>query len=182
MMAQQRVCVIGAGVIGLSCAVNIIETISNVDVTIVSHLFSPNTTSDVAAAIFGLKPLVFGDTSPSLQKNWFLTTSHHMESILKTQEASEAGVNVISGYYLHNEKNNDKKLPWRDIAHGSIRSMTNSELNLYPGYSNGLSFSMLMCETRKYLPWLMKRYKDHGGKVIKQHIGKLIEVSLFSFK
>ena len=40
-----RVCVVGAGIIGVSTAVNILESIPNVEVTILAEKFSPDTTS-----------------------------------------------------------------------------------------------------------------------------------------
>ena len=47
-MDKIQICVLGAGVIGLSTAVNIIEKIPNVKVNIIAEQFSPDTTSDVA--------------------------------------------------------------------------------------------------------------------------------------
>ena len=45
-MKKHHVCVVGAGVIGLSSAVCIQEQLSDVHVTLVADKFSPHTTSD----------------------------------------------------------------------------------------------------------------------------------------
>jgi len=47
-----RVCVVGAGVIGLSTAYRLQDASLDVDVTIVSEEFSPNTTGDGSAGFW----------------------------------------------------------------------------------------------------------------------------------
>ena len=49
---RTRVCVIGAGVIGLSTAYRLQDALPNVDITIVSEEFSPNTTGDGSAGFW----------------------------------------------------------------------------------------------------------------------------------
>lgn len=51
-MVTKKVVVVGAGVIGLTTAVSIQQSIPNVDVTIVADKFGDETTSHVAAGIF----------------------------------------------------------------------------------------------------------------------------------
>ena len=64
---QVRVVVVGAGVIGLPTAVKVIETIPNVDVTLVSDKFSPD------VVLFDRlqprwQPYLVGSTPENLQK------------------------------------------------------------------------------------------------------------------
>ncbi len=40
-----KVCVVGAGIIGISTAVSILESTPNVEVTVLAEKFSPDTTS-----------------------------------------------------------------------------------------------------------------------------------------
>ena len=47
-----RVCVIGAGIIGLPTACRLQEAVRDVDITIVSEEFSPNTTGDGSAGFW----------------------------------------------------------------------------------------------------------------------------------
>lgn len=56
-----KVAVIGAGVIGLSCAIVIQERFPNIPVTIIAEKFSPGTTSDGAAGLWW--PFLLSDTS-----------------------------------------------------------------------------------------------------------------------
>ena len=55
-----KVAIVGAGVMGLSCADVIQEKYPHVQVTIFAEKFSPATTSDGAAGLFW--PYLLGDT------------------------------------------------------------------------------------------------------------------------
>ena len=55
-----KVAIVGAGVIGLSCATVIQERFPDVSLTIFAEKFSPATTSDGAAGLFA--PYLLGDT------------------------------------------------------------------------------------------------------------------------
>lgn len=57
----RKICVLGAGVIGLYSAVRILEDLQNVDVTIIAEKFSPNNTTDVAAGFW--RPYKMGSTN-----------------------------------------------------------------------------------------------------------------------
>merc|ERR1719184_504758 len=51
-MVPGQVCVVGAGVVGLTSAVKIQQQVPNIEVTLISEKFSPDLTSNVAAGIF----------------------------------------------------------------------------------------------------------------------------------
>lgn len=51
-MNRRKICVIGAGVIGLSSAVRIQDKIPGIDITIIADTFSPHTTSDGSAGFW----------------------------------------------------------------------------------------------------------------------------------
>lgn len=61
-----KVAVIGAGIIGLSSAVRIQEEAPDAEITLIAEKFSPETTSDLAAGIWG--PYLLGDTPPGKVK------------------------------------------------------------------------------------------------------------------
>ena len=60
------IAVVGAGVIGLSSAVTILERDPTLKVTLIADAFSPNTTSDGAAGL--ILPFGMGNTPFALQK------------------------------------------------------------------------------------------------------------------
>lgn len=58
---MRKVAIVGAGVVGLSCAVKIAESDANVEVFLLSDKFSPDTTGDGSAGLWG--PYLIGNTS-----------------------------------------------------------------------------------------------------------------------
>lgn len=62
-MKAVRVVVVGAGVVGLSTAVCVAETLPSCSVTLLAEKFSPDNTSDGAAGI------LFAAQFPGLQQN-----------------------------------------------------------------------------------------------------------------
>ena len=56
-----NIAVIGAGIIGLTSACRILESIPNANITVFSAEFSPNTTSDVSAGYW--EPYCLGDNN-----------------------------------------------------------------------------------------------------------------------
>lgn len=58
----KKIAIVGAGVVGLSCAVKIAESTNNndIDVCLLSEKFSPNTTGDGSAGLWG--PYLIGNT------------------------------------------------------------------------------------------------------------------------
>jgi len=61
---RSRVCVIGAGIIGLPTACRLQEAVPDVDVTVISEEFSPNTTGDGSAGFW--KPYYLKGTPDEL--------------------------------------------------------------------------------------------------------------------
>lgn len=60
----KKVAIVGAGVVGLSCAVKIAESVNssaNIEVCVFSDKFSPNTTGDGSAGLWG--PYLTCDTT-----------------------------------------------------------------------------------------------------------------------
>lgn len=77
-MDKAKIVVVGAGLIGLSTAVCISDSITNCRVSVMADRFSPNTTSDVAAGMLiphlypGKQTLHFGKQNLKLSKLFIL--------------------------------------------------------------------------------------------------------------
>lgn len=161
-MVKAKIAVVGAGLIGLSTAICISESISNCTVTVIAHTFTPNTTSDVAAGI--LIPHVYPDTPVPQQKQWFRETFDNLSVICNSSEASEAGIHLVSGWQIFKTVP-DEKIPfWSDVVLG-FRSMTAKEMKKFPQHQFGQAFTTLKCDCPTYLLWLQKRLREKGGQV-----------------
>ncbi|KAF7253405.1 D-aspartate oxidase [Varanus komodoensis] len=172
-MAKTRIAVVGAGLIGLSTAVCIAESISNCSVTVVADKFTPNTTSDVAAGM--LIPHAHPGTPVHQQKQWFRETFDHLSVICNSSEASEAGIHLVSGWQIFKTIPDEKTPFWSDVVLG-FRSMTEKELKKFPQHKFGQAFTTLKCDCPPYLIWLEKRLKENGSQVQVRHIEDLWEL------
>ncbi|CAH1775680.1 unnamed protein product, partial [Owenia fusiformis] len=169
-MSRRKICVIGAGVIGVSTAARIQDTIPGVDVTIVAEKFSPYTTSDGSGGFW--EPHVLADTPIENQLEWSKETFEHINSLIGTAHARDAGVNYVSGYSLHKSYQEDPF--WKDIVFG-FRHLSERELQLYPGHSHGWFHTSLIANCRTYIPWLMAQFRRKGGSVIKRKVQRIEE-------
>ncbi|KAA0710838.1 D-aspartate oxidase [Triplophysa tibetana] len=161
-MKRVKVLVIGAGVVGLSTAVCIAETLVCCSVTIIAEKFSPDTTSDGAAGI--LFASEFPDVPLGRQQRWFKETIDHLLAIAHSPHASDAGVFLCSGCQIFKEVPCDKKPFWSDFVLG-FRNMTHQEMKRFPDHKFGQTFTTIKCECVRYLPWLEKRFREAGGQI-----------------
>ncbi|XP_069463862.1 D-aspartate oxidase isoform X4 [Ambystoma mexicanum] len=95
IMCSVKVAIIGGGLVGLSTAVCISESIPQCSVTVIAERFSPDTTSDVAAGV--LIPHTFPGTPVQQQMRWFQETFDYLLSICNSAEAADAGILLLSG-------------------------------------------------------------------------------------
>ncbi|XP_017555411.1 D-aspartate oxidase-like [Pygocentrus nattereri] len=161
-MNPVKVAVVGAGVIGLSTAVCLAKALPYCSVKILAEKFSPDTTSDGAAGI--LLPEVFPDIPLERQRYWFKETFDHLQALVESPEAPEAGVYLSSGYHVFKDVPADPKPYWSDYVFG-FRFMTDREMKRFPNHKFGQAFTSIKCECPSYLPWLEKRFRETGGQI-----------------
>lgn len=176
MMKPVKVVVVGAGVIGFSTAVCLIESVPNVSVTLIADKFSPDTTSDGAAGI--LFAADYPDIALERQRRWFKDSFDHLFSIAQTAEAPHAGVMLSSGYQIFPKVPSVRRPFWADLVIG-FREMSELELQRFPGHVFGMAFTTLKCECSRYLPWLHDRFIKAGGSVQQRRVSSLEELSGF---
>ncbi|XP_038655097.1 D-aspartate oxidase isoform X2 [Scyliorhinus canicula] len=161
-MEKIRVAVIGAGVVGLSTAVCVAESIPDCSVTVIAEKFSPQTTSDVAAGV--LSPHFSPETPIHRQKRWFEDTFAHVYSLVQTAEAPNIGVQILSGWEIFKEPPVEHIPFWSDSVL-AFRVMNDAELMRFPEAIFGWMYTTLLCDCTHYLPWLEKRLKNAGGRL-----------------
>jgi D-amino-acid oxidase len=158
-----RCTVVGAGVSGLSCAVRLLE--AGHDVEVISDRFSPDTVSDVAAAIwypFLTAPADRADT-------WGVVTYAELERL--ANEEPDSGVRMRDGReYLREVV---EPPAWRDeIAAFSILDRR----EIPDGYVFGWQFRAPVIEMHLYMPWLRSRAESLGGRFRQSFVEDLGEV------
>jgi len=159
-----RCTVVGAGVSGLSCAVRLLE--AGHEVEVISDRFSPDTVSDVAAALW--YPFL---TAPADRADgWGVATYAELERL--AEEESDSGVRMRDGKEYLREAVDPPE--WsEDIA--AFRILDDSEIP--EGYVFGWQFRAPVIEMPLYMPWLRSRVEALGGSFVQSFVEDLNEVS-----
>ena len=159
-----RCTVVGAGVSGLSCAVRLLE--AGHEVEVISDRFSPDTVSDVAAAIW--YPFL---TAPADRADgWGVVTYAELERL--AEQESDSGVCMRDGKEYLREAVDPPG--WsEDIA--AFRILDDSEIP--EGYVFGWQFRAPVIEMPLYMPWLRSRVEILGGSFVQSFVEDLNEVS-----
>ena len=159
-----RCTVVGAGVSGLSCAVRLLE--AGHEVEVISDRFSPDTVSDIAAAIW--YPFL---TAPAERADgWGIATYAELERL--SEHEPQSGVRMRDGReYLRQAVDPPE---WsEDIA--AFRILDDSEIP--EGYVFGWQFRAPVIEMQLYMPWLRSRVEALGGSFVQSFVEDLNEVS-----
>ena len=149
---------------GLSCAVRLLE--AGHEVELISDRFSPDTVSDVAAAIW--YPFL---TAPADRADgWGVVTYAELERL--AEQESESGVRMRDGKEYLREAVDPPG--WsEDIA--AFRILDDSEIP--EGYVFGWQFRAPVIEMPLYMPWLRSRVEILGGSFVQSFVEDLNEVS-----
>ncbi len=156
---MRRVIVVGAGVVGLSCAVRLLEAGHRVDV--VARELPLETTSVVAAAVW----------SP------YATPQDHVvrwaraayDAFAELCGDESTGVVMRTGTELFREGPAD--LWWRDALPPGAGP--DRETSLPPGYASGLTMRTPVIEMPVYLGWLAARVEALGGTITRLSLSAL---------
>jgi D-amino-acid oxidase len=152
---MQRVIVVGAGVVGLSCAVRLLEAGHRVDV--VARDLPLETTSAVAAALwYPYRAL------PQDRVTAWSATSYAAFAALAADDGT--GVRMRWGTEVLPEPRAD---PWWVGAVPGLERMR------VDGYADGWSFTAPVIEMPIYLRWLAGRIDTLGGTVTRTNLSRL---------
>jgi D-amino-acid oxidase len=154
-----RVIVVGAGVVGLSCAVRLLEQGHEVDV--LARDLPLETTSAVAAALW--YPY---RAYPFEQVTAWSTASYRAFAELAGDDAT--GVRMRQGTELHRTQTAD---PWWISAVPALTRVTALEAP----YVDGWTFEAPVIEMPVYLRWLTGRVEALGGTLTRMALGGLPE-------
>ena len=150
-MAGGRVTVVGAGVIGLTCAVRIAE--AGIPVDVLARELPLETTSAVAGGLW----LPFLAEPVDLVSRWAAATFTEFLRLA----GENTGIAVRAGYVLGL---GTATPPW---ATGDLPSRLELSAVSHPaaGHDHGLSLKAPVVDMLRYLPYLAKRLEAAGGTV-----------------
>ncbi|MBY9075658.1 FAD-binding oxidoreductase [Nocardioides sp. WL0053] len=152
-----RVIVIGAGVVGLSCALRVLQTGHHVDV--VARDLPLETTSATAAALwYPYRAFPYERVSA-----WSATSFTEFERLAADEDT---GVAMVEGTELHRSRTSD---PWWSAA---VPALTRVRAMPAP-YVDGWSFRAPVVEMPVYLRWLSGQVVEAGGTITRMALGGL---------
>ena len=158
---MSRVIVVGAGVVGLSCAVRLLEAGHRVDV--VARDLPRETTSAVAAALwYPYRAFPFARVTAWSQRTYEVLA----ELSRQDPDGHRTGVRLRPGTEVHRASAPD---PWWI---GAVPSLTRVSPLPAP-YVDGWSFVAPLLEMPIYLRWLRRRVEDLGGTVTRMALSRL---------
>ena len=160
---SQRVIVVGAGVIGLTCAVRLLEAGHRVDV--VARDLPRETTSAVAAAFWYPYRALPRDRVTA----WAGTTYAVLDAIADTDP--ESGVRMVPGTQVFPGAAPE---PWWGPAVPALERTR----DVPAGWQEGLRFTTPVADTSVYLGWLAGRVEAAGGTITRLNLGGLPEEGL----
>jgi D-amino-acid oxidase len=153
---MSRVTVVGAGVVGLTCAVRLLEEGHRVDV--LARDLPLETTSAVAAAIW----YPYRAFPPERVLAW---SARSYDVFVGLADVAGAGVAVRSGVELFATPQED---PWWRSAVPRLEHVPPPT-----GYADAWSFPAPVVEMPTYLTWLASRVSEMGGTVTRINVSSL---------
>ncbi|WP_243058254.1 FAD-dependent oxidoreductase [Nocardioides sp. SR21] len=155
---SQRVIVVGAGVVGLTCAVRLLEAGHRVDV--VARDLPRETTSAVAAALW----YPYRALPRERVVSWSRTSYAVFDALADTDP--ECGVRMMRGTEVLRGPQTD---PWWNAALPELEATR----DVPDGWSSGWSFTTPVADMHVYLDWLAGRVTELGGTITRLNLGAL---------
>lgn len=156
--------VVGCGVSGLTSAIRLIE--AGFSVEIVARELPPDTTSNIAAAIW----FPFRAEPRARVLAWSKTT---FDELARQHGEGVPGVTMTPFIELY-----DHEAPrpfWEPAVSTEVRRARPDEL--HPDYEMGWVTTVPVVETPAYLPYLVERFSSLGGKIHRQNIESIEEIT-----
>jgi len=154
--------ILGGGVSGLSCGIRLLEAGHSVEVW--ARELTPHTTSDVAAAVW----YPYRAWPQERVIAWAKRTYTVLESLAREQPS--AGILRVPGVEVFRRHVEDPW--WRDSVPDFRRARADE---LPPGLLEGYHFTAPVIEMPRYLPFLMGRLRELGGRIVQREVRSLEE-------
>lgn len=164
----ERVVVVGAGVVGLTCAVRLLEAGHRVDV--VARDLPRETTSAVAAGFWFPYRALPQDRVTA----WAATSYAVFDALAAPPEyggSPESGVRMVPGTQVFTGAARE---PWWSAAAPALERTR----DVPAGWTEGWRFVTPVADTSVYLDWLVGRVEDAGGTITRLNLGGLPEEGL----
>ncbi|XP_015921193.1 D-aspartate oxidase [Parasteatoda tepidariorum] len=171
-----NVAVIGAGVVGLSTALSIQEVFPSFKISIFADKFNEETLSSGAGGIF--RPEINVHPDSDRVRKWCLDSLSHFTSILNSREASDAGMELVSGYQLSSTSSHPQNQFLQDLL-TQYQVLDEEEIasKSFPEkFRKGVFFTTIVTDCRYYLPWMKSKFEKAGGEIKRKTLTSLDDI------
>ncbi|KAH9503465.1 hypothetical protein Btru_068004 [Bulinus truncatus] len=161
---MNRIAVVGAGIVGLSTAVNIQKILPHVHVTIIADKFGKDTTSHGAGGFF--KPVIddyFIEDREFILK-WVKDSWEFYSNLAQSPLADESGHNLVSGTVVYNTP--------QERSYALLASLAYDFHQIY-----GYNFTTVITQSLKFCNWLTEKFREAGGEIKHKRVENLIELA-----
>jgi D-amino-acid oxidase len=161
----KNIVVVGAGISGLSTAYELLQ--AGHQVTVIAKEFSPNTTSNKAAAFW----FPYHIRNDQRGRDW-CKKSYTFFKEKSTDHSTGISMKTI---IKASKKGIVDETSWLDYMPETSFSKL-EETELLNGYDKGFKATVPLIETQIFLPWLMQQLKTKGTTIVQQEIINLEEL------
>ncbi|XP_062584743.1 D-aspartate oxidase-like [Saccostrea cucullata] len=169
------VTVIGAGVVGLSTAVNIQRLLPSCHVTIVAEHIIEGTTSFGAGAIFRPTSEYIPGVNIERAKKWTQDGWDHFSSLAMSEEAGTAGIAITPSFMLSQTEISDPLYKDVVFTFHDLREEEVRKLGFNKYFKFGYLVTTVVITTKLYLAWLLRRFLQNGGKIERRRVNSIDE-------
>ena len=179
---DKHVCVIGAGVVGLSLCHKLLGLDKNdnnndelpkhnsIKITLIAEHFTHQTTTYGCAGLW--EPYQILGTPEDLVNQWGLHSFEYFLKLYYSDQASELGIRLLPAYKLMTEEESlISELPsWRHIVFNfSVLNKSDLQrMNLPDRFVKGYSYTTLTIDQKYYLNYMIKLLQHHPNVTIIQ--------------
>ena len=163
---MKHVCVVGAGVIGLSVATHLLESYhSDLVVTVIADKFTPDTTASDIGGGFILAPV---QEDKKRSRVWIESSTRRIKSMY---DSGEQGISYSSGTFV-SPPGEEGDVWFKDLV-ANYLPLGNKTGN------HQARFSTFIVNGTDYVSVLLQKIKILGGVLVKQKVESLSELNSF---
>ena len=172
-----KICVVGAGIVGLSCAFKLNEEFQGaVQLTIIADSFLDETTSFECGGLW--EPYQIASTDDKKIYEWGRISFEHFAELYASKDAEAAGVQLMTCYKLRDSKQELVIPTWQDIVINFTLLSTADllKLGVPRRFIKGCSFDTFVVDQKYYLRYMMEKLKEIGAKFIRHKLESIEEL------
>ncbi|KAI8790520.1 D-aspartate oxidase [Biomphalaria glabrata] len=174
---MERIAVVGAGAVGLSTALNVQKMLPNAQVTIIADKFGKDTTSNGAGGFFRPYTGDFHVEDRQLIAQWTKDSWKYFSSLAQSPQAEETGQTLVSGVVVNNISRDEHYALLASLVYDFHKIPEDYLKRKKWNYKYGYSFTSVITQTPKFLPWLTKKFCEAGGSLVNKKLNSLTELA-----